>query len=257
MVSKKLVDMQNELKSIREKERQKERDDYHAQVLKDRAAARAAYLDKIVKSKTFIDPQTGREVTWWDDANRKADAAMGADVMSYNDWRAAMMSLLSMFSSLNKAINHSLPDVINPSPLDVPDIIAGGTMHYVIFPVKDWATSKFSGNPEVDLPALQHLVEFSDDKKLKVGKLVRADSGLDLGRLDGLFQSGVELWLKEQGYTKHPEDLRVENPRFLDINGTQLDKAAFDALKADPTHGLEHFLREGSDLIFTHQGPRP
>lgn len=237
-MSKSTEEIKKELQRIREEEEFQFISAKKQRIMEERALQAARDQDELVKGRTHKDPQSGQEVAHWDDAMRKAEAAVNSEVMSYNDWRAAMMGLLTMYGAMNKGLHQSIGETVH-SPLAT--LIKQG----IIYPLGDKIKDKLTGNPEIDLPMLQHEVSFSNDNKLVINPLTRSDKGAEKGQLDKLFEKGIRLWLENAGYTPDPAD----NAKFIDENGVQLDKAAFDALKSDPVQGLEHFLKEYSPEV--------
>lgn len=184
------------------------------------------------KGKTPSDKE-GNLVTFWQSAMRKAEEAIGADVMSYNDWRAAMMSVVTMSYALSKAIHHSIKTE------------AFFPLRSGLIKLKNVVLDRLTGDPEVDLPVLQHFVQLTDEGKLKI-ELTRSDNRNEKGVLDELFEKGIVMWLKDLGYLPNRED--GKEGTFIDANNVPLNKAKFEQLKNDPDHGLNHFLTEYTDV---------
>lgn len=254
VTNEKIIEMENEAARLRKDEATAA---YRKQVQRERDLARAAEHDELIKDgRASVDEKTGRDITHWDVATQEANkATSGSDVYAYNDWRAAMMSLLSMFSTLTKAINHSMSkNVYTPGK----DLLMDAGYYFkdkiayskLVNDIKD----KITGGEEVVLPSLEYLVDVGNDNKLKIGNLVRSDKVDNLGNLNEAFDTVVYEWLDQKGYKKHPDDAAAAEPRMVDRVGALLDKAAFERLK--PT--LDLFFQENSNLDFTPQNnPRP
>jgi len=234
--------MQDGLTTLRENEI-REATQYHKdQLTQQKAISDAEALDELLKGRT-IKNSNGHDVLKWDEAMNRADAATNAEAMAYNDWRAAITGLLTMYSFLNKAIEQSMKETVY-SP-------ASKLLHdKALFPLSNMIREKLTGNPEIDLPTLHHCVHFTDNK-LVIDPLTRSDRGNDTGALDALFKVGVHEWLEENGYNPDP----ANEDQFLDNNGAVLTQDMFDNLQNDPDKSLHRFLSQGSKLSFTPRGP--
>ncbi|KTD50956.1 hypothetical protein [Legionella quateirensis] len=237
--------MREELARIRREEEQKVLTRELQELERQRADTRAAEMDKLRKGHTTIDPHTGREATLWEVAIKEADKALEADVNAYNDWRSAMMKLWNIYGAMAKALHQSTNETIwAPASNLITD--------NVLLPASDILRELFRKNPEVDLPALQHLVQCSDDGTLSIQPLTRADNNQETSPvLDQLFDKGVRMWLEQQGYEATPGD----KFKFVDKHGVALDKDTFEKLKNDPDNGLDNFLKGESELDFRPRGP--
>lgn len=222
----------------------------------NRADARAARADSLAKGHMMTDPNSQREITLWEYARKKADAALGADVNAYNDWRSAMMGLWNIYSALNHALHQSVAEtIVAPIENGITDYLVLPAYDNIIEPLSSKVVNLFTGSddPEVTLPELRHEVSFTDDNTLKIEPLTRADNVKNTGNgtLDKLFAKGVRMWLGENGYKLVPG----ESSKFVDVHGKALDKNTFNELKEDPEHGLGTFLRGYSELQLTPRGP--
>lgn len=253
------IKMQNELTEIQKKEYIKKQELLRSGLAETRKDARALQADELAKSQFHRD-RNGNMVSHWDEAIQKADSAINADVMSYSDWRAAMIGLLNMFSMLVKAMDGTVGKKTAPYRDMIMDDGLATLYHYL----KDVV----SGVPEMDLASLEHNVQFNDDDTLEIDTLIRSkieplirpdgfdhDGSIRLGlqKLDELFQKGVVNWLEGLGYTPDPANTK----KYIDSNGNTLDKAEFNRLKNDPETGLSHYLEENYELSFTQSGLRP
>ncbi len=161
--------MQEVLSKIREQEEEHKTAAFKNKYAQERHIARQTELDKLQQKQFTKNPKGGEKVTLWDEGASKAYDAINMDVMSYTDWRAAMMNLLKMFSVSNKAIHSSLAiNVIHPVKTLLLDQAAVAAYY--------WVADKLTGDPEIDLPALQQQVQFSDDNKLVIKPLIRLDN---------------------------------------------------------------------------------
>ncbi|MDP3268952.1 MAG: hydrolase [Legionella sp.] len=239
MVSK----LKEELKRIREEEEHNKILAEKTKLAQERQEAYNDILQKKAKKGRTVN-RSGAEVTLWDEALQKAEEAINAEVMAYNDWRAAMMGLLTLYSSLNKAINHSFDMVLSQYVYPI-------AKNYVLYPLKDALLAKLKGTPEVDIPALEHFVDLSDDGKLDI-QLTRADQGAEKGALDKLFATGVKAWLAELGYTPDPQNA----DKFLNEWDEPLTKEAFRNLKENGNPTLNDFLSRNNDIQLTPVGLR-
>lgn len=236
--------MRRELAKIRQQEEEKKLQTELAQREASRADARAAANDKLAKEHMITDSQTGREITLWEANRLKVKSIKGADVMAYNDWRSAMSSLWNLYGTLNHAMTQSLKEsIVVPVGNKVTDS--------VLLPLSDAVSNFFTGDPDVDIPALLYSASYTDDNKLKLEPLTRSDKVGETGELDDLFYEGLRTWLKENGYTVSPDD----KFSFVDEHGNVLDKATFERLRDDPDHGLDSFLRRYTDLDLRPSGP--
>lgn len=281
-------EMREELQRIRLAEENKKRDAERAELIASRADAQAKAHDELIKGRTYIDPQ-GKEVNLWDEAYKLADAAHHSEVRAYDDWRAAMLGLLTMYGMLNRALTQSFKEMrsdISDAAMtgtslgDIP--IFGDALRAIpvygdflaaiptpgVLSVKDAISDYLAGDPEVGLPVLLHKIQLSDDGKLIIEKLSRADNVDNTARsipldpnnrsapvvksLDEHFDTGVREWLAEQGY----KPTAADKDKFVDEHGAALTKTQFDILKNDPEHGFNHFLQVNySELEFRPRGP--
>lgn len=242
-MSKSSKEMKEELERIRKIEIENDIVKKRQELEDSRNRSRAEADDQLKKDKYIKDPRTGQTITLWENAVQKAEEVLNADLNSYMDARAAIMSLLKMYSELVKANFQTMRELRAA--------VGNKVMDWIFLPLKDTISSKLTGNPEIDLPMLQHQVSFTDDNKLKIEPLTRSDKGTEKGRIDEIFEGMIHMWLKDNDYTPDPQD----PAKFVNSNGATLDKATFDRLKDDPDHGLDHFLTEyNPDLQYK---PRP
>jgi hypothetical protein len=282
-------EMREELLRIRTEEENKKRDAERQALNADRQKAQAEAYDELIKGRTYTDPQSGREVVLWDEAWRLADAAHHSEVRAYDDWRAAMLGLLTMYGMLNKALDQEFKemrsnigdavmtgtalgdipvfgDALNLIPtygpalaaIPTPGVLSTGDA------VIDFISDKFGSDPEITLPALSHRVQFSDDNGLVIEKVSRLDNIDNTApapspegapprkSLDDFFSDAVHEWLAEAGY----KPSAANSAKFVNSSGAALTKEAFDKLRDDKSHGLDHFLKEHmSSLQFKPRGP--
>ncbi|HAT6832270.1 TPA: Dot/Icm T4SS effector RavY [Legionella pneumophila] len=236
--------MKEELEQIRKTEIENAMAKEREEVLAQRNRERAEADDNLKKGRYIKDPRTGQSITLWESAVQKAEEVLNADLNSYMDARAAIMSLLKMYYEMVKANTQTMKELRAG--------IGNTIMDWGVFPIKDYIGKKLTGNPEIDLPILQHEVSYTDDNKLKIEPLTRSDKREEKGQLDKLFKSMIHMWLKNNDYTPDPN-----NPdQFVNSHGETLDKATFDKLKKDDQHGLNHFLTEyDPDLQFRPSKP--
>lgn len=232
-MAEKDLELQNQLAEIRKEEHQKEIALMKEKIRKDRENASQIAAEEIAKGRVKRRDDKGNEITLWDDAMSKADEALKAEQLTYQDWRAAMFVLLSMSAALAEALTQSRKENIDGPLIDM-------IMHGVVYKVYDKIEDAFSKAPEEILPELQYLVESNESNEIVIHPLERSD-GINLnGKLDGTFEKGVQLWLSELGYT--PTNA---NPKqYEDQNGHLLDTETFNTLKNDQSHGLHAFLTD-------------
>ncbi|HAZ7572629.1 hydrolase [Legionella sp. PATHC032] len=224
--------MKEELEQIRKTEIENAMVTEREKLLAQRNRERAEASDDLKKGRYIKDPRTGQTITLWESAVQKAEEVLNADLNSYMDARAAIMSLLKMYYEMVKANAQTMKELRAG--------IGNTIMDWGIFPIKDYIGKKLTGDPEIDLPILQHEVSYTDDNKLKIEPLTRSDKGEGKGKLDQIFEGMVHMWLKNNDYTPDPN-----NPgQFVNSHGETLDKTTFDKLKKDDQHGLNHFLTE-------------
>ncbi|AMP89799.2 hydrolase [Legionella pneumophila] len=236
--------MKEELEQIRKTEIENAMAKEREELLAKRSRERAEAEDNLKKGRYIKDPRTGQTTTLWENAIQKADEVLNADLNAYMDARAAIMSLLKMYYEMVKANAQTMKELRAG--------IGNKIMDWGIFPIKDYIGKKLTGDPEIDLPMLQHEVSYTDDKKLKIEPLTRSDKGEEKGKLDQIFEGMIHMWLKNNDYTPDPS-----NPgQFVNSHGETLDKPTFDKLKKDDQHGLNHFLTEyDPDLQYRPRTP--
>ncbi|KTD62746.1 hypothetical protein [Legionella shakespearei] len=282
-------EMREELLRIRTDEENKKRDAERQALKADREMAQAEARDELIKGRIERDPQSGREIVLWDEAWRLADAAHHSEVRAYDDWRAAMLGLLTMYGMLNKALNQEFKemrsnigdsvmtgttlgdipvfgDALNVIPTYGPALAAIKTPGALdgCDALTDFLSDKFGAAQEIPLPVLQHKVQFSDDGKLVIDKLTRSDNidntapaptpeGAPKAKsLDDYFSEAVHEWLAEEGYKPS-----ATNPaKFVNSSGAELTQKAFEELRDNKDHGLNHFLKVNlPNMEFRPSGP--
>lgn len=281
-------EMREELLRIRKEEENKKIEAERQALIADREMAQAEAYDDLIKGRTYTDPQ-GREVVLWDEAWRLADAAHNSEVRAYDDWRAAMLGLLTMYSMLNKALSQEFAEM-RSNILDV--VMTGTTLGDIpvfgdalkLIPtygpalaaiptpgllttgdaIINFVKDKLGADPEIALPALMHNVNFSDDGDLVIDKLIRSDNIANTApaptpenapkakSIDDYFSEAVHEWLAEEGYNPSA----ANSSKFVNSSGAALTKEAFNQLKDDPDHGLSHFLKINlPGMEFKSHGP--
>lgn len=246
MANDKDLKLQNELKQLRKYEQDKEIALMKEKIKADREAALQIEAEQLAKGSIRGKDKSGNDITLWDEAMMKADEALKAEQMSYQDWRAAMTNLLSMFSSLSEALIQTRKENIDAT-------ISNTLSTLVILPIYDQIKDALSKSPEFALPALEYLVEYNDANELVIHPLERSDQGTLEKELDAnfkktfndTFQKGVALWLNDLGFTP-----TADGKQFKDNADNVLDKATFETLKNDPQKGLNAFLSDRFELDF-------
>lgn len=209
-----------------------------AKIAMDRQLEQARLMDELSEGGHILD-EKGNKIPLWDVAIKKAQNAIDAEVMAYNDWRAAMMGLLTLYAALVDALHQSVDESIW-APLQ---IIA---KNYALYPLADAIRNKFTGDPKVDLPTLIHNVHLNENNELVIDPLVRSDGNEKSDPLQALFEKGISIWLKDMGYK--PDS---SNPKkFVNAEGETLSLNIFKKLKNDPDKGLSAVLNINKDLKF-------
>jgi hypothetical protein len=229
------TEMQDELKQIVIDENKKRSEEYRKKLETERQEQLQRDLAQIKLDSMVSDSSTGHQkVDPWEIANKKASDAMNSEVMSYNDWRAAIMSTISLCSAICDALVMERKTLMTQASYFIRDQID----RFLV-----------DKDPEkINLPALQYLVSYSADDKLEIEPILRLDNGKELGDLDQLFRKGVVAWLDERGYQPDAADANVFRHK---VTNEQLSKTDFDRIKDDPVIGFGHYLEESSDLTFT------
>jgi hypothetical protein len=178
--------------------------------------------------------------TDWELAKRKGTEGSTVETTAYNsEWKIAMLGLVAMLVEWNKALNNTVTEfLMKPKFL---------MQHKLLPDLWDKIKSPFTSDPAVILPTLVHEVKLNDKNALEVNLTAK---GREPGApsFDDQFKRVVVEWLKEQGYRANPDP--DHGDQFVDSKGDVLTPAAFDSLKNDPDHGLDHFLKETSELQF-------
>ncbi len=259
-IAQKKKEMQDDLNRLAT-----ERDIAAAQAYRQRlmAARQSADLDAIsqLKQAGMTHDEHGREITLWDKLVRDADRAIHSEQNSYNDWRSAMMSLWSLYSTLFDALSNSLAVIASPYTTQAKQLLRD----QFLVPFKDKLVDKLLGNPRVDLPALIHDVSLNDQNQLVIGDLERSDKANEglinrketvelveekTANLNQGFKTLVALWLKEHDYEPGADGTFVKTTGDRGV----LTKAAFETLRDDPEDGLGKFLGVETELQYR---PRP
>lgn len=275
---KKDLEMQNELLRIREEEIKAALEAYKQKVKEDRSIIEAAEQDRIAKEGIVGLDQKGNPIDLWNPVREKIDSALASERFGYQDWQAAMTATFDLMVNLSKALTHTRKESITgplgqalingvqltdpffietvPKFLGIPSlgpVIPLPGLADAYDPLMEKIKSKFTGNSEVDLPVLEHSVEFSEKNELNIKPLIRSDN-VDLApgnKLDQLFEKGVVAWLDKIGYTRKPG---TKNEFIDKIDGTDLTKDLFENKKEDPNQGLNAFLTDRFNLSFSPKG---
>jgi len=228
--------MEIEAESNRQKERQ--------QRLSDKSS-----LEKVRAKLKIIDPRSGKEIDRWTKVINDAEEALDPKQTTYNDWRSAMTSLLAMYSELNEAISLSRQEFVLLIPTPIPGMteisLANSLQEVTTVPLSGYIKKLFQGKEKIELPDLQHNVQF-ENNKLKIDPLVPSDKNIKgLDTLDDLFKEGVRRWLDEQDYEPHPKD----KDKFIHKHTrAELTDNGFKALQDDENTSLASFLERETGL---------
>lgn len=226
----------------------------------------AKVMDELRNSHKTINKRTGKETTYWDEIKELADEVINSEQTSINDWRSNMMSLLNLFSKLNKAINISSNQVAG----EAVDLIKQATnsdktpiLRAITHPqeriyegVKSAILNKIKGNNDVNIDAFKHNVTFKDGK-VEVAPLTdkngiplpkqRGPHGREVeNEADKAFKKFVEIWLMENQYVPGPQK-DGSYVRFPD--GKPLEETEFNDLKK----GFSKFLSDTASFKFEEQ----
>ncbi|KTD55810.1 membrane-associated HD superfamily hydrolase [Legionella santicrucis] len=265
---------------LRKQENERIAQDYqNAQMLKRRMEYAQAMEE--LRNKHILHKGTQQETTLWDEVNRLADEAMKPEQNSYQDYRAAMMSLLNMFGKMNKAIavsrEQTFGEYYNKYIYEKNEDPIGKAW----LALKSKMRDTLKGDADIDLPTLHHNVTFKDGK-LNVAPLTRKDGGSlvvyekdqdgkpvyekdakgkpkldDKGQpirvvssdphpVNEAFKALVDAWLIENNYQPVPgEPNKYMNP----TTGKYLDEDTFNSLK--PT--LDDFLKNPANAELTFE----
>lgn len=204
-----------------------------------RAVANARERDKLVSERLVQDPRGGPLKTKWEIAKAEADKALSAEVTMYNDWRNAMMGLLSMYSALTDALIQTRKELFQYASHNLSGDGDGGKLSPM----------------EQELPALFHKVNCNDKNELEFKNLaLETSTGTKLDNtLDELFRKGVEHWLSECGY----KSCGTNSSQFYNIQDNSiLTKEKFNELKDDSNKGLDAFLSGHFDMSIRNSPAR-
>jgi hypothetical protein len=218
----------------------KKYDDEQAFLMKQTNFARE--LDKFKQSRITSTPGPDgkpQQETDWDRSTRKGKEGSSSETSAYNsEWKIAMLGLVAMLVEWNKAINNSVTEFAMTPKFVI--------QHQLLPEVWKKISSPFQSEPEAVLPVLIHEVKMSDKNALEVNLTLKGREATTT--FDDQFKRVVGEWLREQGYRPDPNPANKD--QFVDSKGEVLTSAAFETLKKDPDHGLEHFLNETSELQF-------
>lgn len=216
------------------------------------AIRKAGDVDRIGKLRQggYTKDEHGQQVTLWENVLRQAERAIHSEQNSYNDWRSAMMSLLTMYSGMVKASNQASSEWLAPTFTQIKQVVRDS----LAIPLKDKFLDFLKGDPKVDLPLLIHKTTLTDDNKLDLG-LSSSDANEMSEELKRSFEMLVDLWLVDNGYSAKEagpgEDKEAVKGIYVK-SGTDevLTKDAFVKLKEDEEHGLDQFLNADTKLRF-------
>lgn len=192
-----------------------------------------------LKEKGFTTDERGNKITLWQDALHAAEKAINAEQNAYNDWRSAMMALLSMYAKMVKAISHRFEEARRPYTDKIVQTIREG----VLYPLKDKIMDKIKGDPDIKLDTLVHDIKMSEDNKLMIGD-IKCDGAQPDPGFKPAVATLVGIWLRDQGYELAPDDTYVT----ADDNKTVLTAEKFKELKEDETNGLDAFIKANTKL---------
>lgn len=221
-----------------------------------RKAGDADAIAKLRQGGSTTD-EHGRQVTLWENVLRQADRAIHSEQNSYNDWRSAMMSLLTLYSGMVKASDQASSEWLAPTFTFIKQVVRDN----LAVPLKDKFLDMLKGDPKVNLPLLIHQASLTDDNKLNLG-LSRSDGvaqmsmdDKDQNRIKNSFDSLVNLWLLENGFSPKEagpgEDKDAVKGLYVRTGTDEImTKAEFTALKDDEEHGLAQFLEADTALRF-------
>lgn len=213
-------------------EGKKKQDEINAQWL----AKENDILTALMNEKITHD---GKEMTHWDVVKLEADKALRIEQNTYQDWRASMMGLLAIFSSLVDAGNRSLKKQWRP----LVGQLHGLLREKLINPLKNYLRGPY------DLTPLIHNVSMGADDKLNLG-LTRADRRTEMGEMNARFKVIVDLWLAEHGYTLHEQEEGVYIKKNSAGQEEKLTAAIFNELKNSKENSLDEFLNRETSLEF-------
>ncbi|WP_115707289.1 hypothetical protein [Legionella sainthelensi] len=286
--AKKMAEAQEKSAKAAEEFRREENEritqDYqNAQMLKRRMEYAQAMEE--LRNKHILHKGTKQETTLWEEINRLADEAMKPEQNSYQDYRAAMMSLLNMFGKMNKAIavsrEQTFGEFYNKYIYENKEDPIGKAW----LKLKSYMRDGLKGDPNIDLPTLHHNVTFKDGK-LDVASLTRKDGAPlvvyerdEKGNLkyemdektgkrklddknqpikipssephpaNEAFRALIDAWLIEHDYYK------VENEpgKYKSPDGKYLDEDTFNSLKPS----LAEFLKNPANAELTIEEAPP
>jgi hypothetical protein len=239
--------LKQQVKTKEEEKALAAQDAYRKDLANKRALQDLDHAAQLRQKGYTTDRSTGKPITLWEDLNQAASSAANSEQHAYNDWRSAMMSLLSLYAKFVKTLSHSVDETLQPAK----DKIAQTVREHIFYPIKDKFMDLIRSKPDIDLPALVHNVKMSDEGKLVVGDVVCDGHNPDRD-INRSFETLVNLWLVEKGYVPGPDDTYVSN----DEHKTPLTKEMFNHLKDDNNNGLNAFFENHVDLQI-RQGPEP
>ncbi len=185
----------------------------------------------------------GKEMTYWDAVKVEADKALRIEQNTYQDWRASMMGLLAIFSSIVDAGNHSLKKQWKPIVGQLYGAARKKLQEKLVSPLKDYLRGPY------DLSPLIHNVSMGADNKLDFG-LTRADRRTEMGEMNARFKVIVELWLAEHDYTPHKSEQGVYIKKNSEGQEERLTADVLNELKHSEENGLNEFLNRDTILKF-------
>lgn len=256
-----MLQVQEEMKAQLQKDKEAKEQEEKASIAallkakndKELSDAYANFTAKLAKRNQVYLHGNDKPSTLWDAAMQKAADAMNAEVTTYNDWRNAMMSLLGMLVSLNKALNHAVTDktsgIVFPLGYKIKQKIRDG-FGAAFKGVKGLFTSEKENEP-----ALDYHVAVNRDGELDV-KLSQKDK--DLPAIASIFKKGIELWLKDQGY--RPVKVNVDGKelaQFVNADGEKLTNEKLDQLNANPETSLQACLEKHFNAFSLQAKPEP
>lgn len=230
------------------------------QLARDRQVSRAATIDELEKGR-YTTNAKGEKIDRWEELKFLTQESMKMEGQAYVTWASSMFSLIEIYYKQSEALHQDLKEFLTHFGHTVLD---GTTVMGYSIPgllvLTDTIGEKLSAKPEIIMPKLQYLVDFTDDNKIEFKKLQRWE-GDNLGRkddtlgktIDDLFEEGVGKWLDDRNY----KPSTTEQGKWLNKDtGAELTKAEFTALKNDPDTGLGKILSAHFDVDL-EESPRP
>lgn len=176
---------------------------------------------------------------------------IGSGQEAFNDWRSAMMSLLSLYMTLVEAIAADIN-----TPIYKGFYGAKGQIHQLLEQGKGMIAEKLR-SAHIDMPNMVHDVTMGDDNKLNIGAL-KDIHGHDYSQeqnpdvpgetMQHLFDKLVKLWLRTHDYVPAGN---LEGHYVHNATGQPLTKADFEIMKNDPDTGLDKFFNTDNELHYS------